>query len=103
MRRDRTLIERFASSALILRQLLLIRHLRRVRRAGQVALALLNLRRSALALLALNLIRARLCVGWVVVLVYHIAMAAARTSALIRLIGVDIRLAALALAKIICA
>ena len=44
MRRDRTLVERLTGGALILRQLLLVRHLRRVCRAGQVALALLNLR-----------------------------------------------------------
>ena len=43
MRRDRALVERLASSALILWQLLLVWHLRRVRHAGQVALALLNL------------------------------------------------------------
>ena len=43
MWRDGALVERLAGGALVLRQLLLVRHLRRIRRAGQVALALLNL------------------------------------------------------------
>ena len=102
MRRDRALVERFAGSALILRQLLLVRHLRRIRRAGQVALALLNLGRATLALLALDLIWAALGAGWVVGLVDHVAVAAARAAALIGLVRVDIRLPALALAKITC-
>src|SRR5213079_322679 len=102
MRRDRALVERLAGGALILRQLLLVRHLRRACRAGQVALALLNLCRSALALLALDLLRARLRVGRVVGLVDHVAVAAARAAALIRLVRVDIRLPALALAEIAC-
>jgi hypothetical protein len=100
MRRDRTLVERFTSSALVLRQLLLIRHLRRIRRTGQAALALLNLRRSALALLALNLFWARLPVAGVVGLVDHIAVAATRAAALIGLVRVDIRLTTLALSPV---
>ena len=43
MRRDRALVERLAGGALVLRQLLLVRHLRRVGCTGQIALALLNL------------------------------------------------------------
>ena len=43
MRRDRALVKRLAGGALVLRQLLLVRYLRRVGRARQVALALLNL------------------------------------------------------------
>jgi len=103
MRRDRALVERLAGCALILWQLLLVRHLRRVRRAGQVALALLNLGRSALALLALDLIRPPLAAGGIVGLIDHIAMAASRAAALVGLVRVDIRLPALALAEIACA
>jgi hypothetical protein len=90
MRRDRALIKRLSSGALILRQLLLVGHLRRVCHAGQVALALLYLRRSALALLALDLIWATLCIGWVVGLVDHVTMAAAGATALVGLVRVDI-------------
>src|SRR4051794_38672240 len=98
MRRDCALVERLAGSALILRQLLLVWHLRRVCFARQGGLALLDLGRAALALLALDLIRARLGVSWVVGLVDHVAVAAAGTAALIRLVRVDIRLPTLALA-----
>jgi hypothetical protein len=100
MRRDRALIQCFAGGTLVLRQLLLVWHLRRICHAGQVALALLNLRRPALALLALDLLRARLRAGWIIRLVDHVAMAATRAATLIGFVRVDIRLAALPLPQI---
>src|SRR6476659_2278518 len=101
MRRDGTLVERFASGALVLRQLLLIGHQRGVGRARQIALALLNLSRAALALLALDDLGPRLLlISGIVRLVYDIAVPAARAAALIGLVWVDVRLPALALPQV---
>jgi hypothetical protein len=69
MWRDGALIERFAGRALVLRKLLLVRHQRWIGYARQIGLTLLGLRLAARALLALNRLRSRLLVGWVVWLV----------------------------------
>ncbi len=69
MRRDGALVERFAGRALVLRKLLLIRHLRWIGYARQIGLTLLGLRIAARTLLPLNRLGPRLQVGWVVWLV----------------------------------
>ena len=81
MRRDGALIERFAGRTLVLWQLLLIWHQRRVGCAGQVGLALLSLSFATLALLALHGLGLGLLVGGVVGLIHAVLVALALAAA----------------------